>query len=42
MKSLADKAYSISVKYDMSEEANLIQIEEQKLAKLLNERKLTP
>lgn len=37
MKSLADKAYNLSVKYDLSEEAKLIQIEEQKLSKLLEE-----
>lgn len=37
MKSLADKAYTLSVKYDMGEEAKLIQIEEQKLTKLIHD-----
>ena len=37
MKSLADKAYNLSVKYDLGEEAKLIQIEEQKLTKLIQD-----
>jgi len=37
MKNLADKAYNLSVKYDMGEEAKLIQIEEQKLDKLIHD-----
>ena len=38
MKTLADKAYNLSVKYDLGEEAKLIQIEEQKLTKLMQDK----
>jgi len=32
MRNLADKAYKLSLKYDLSDEVKLIQQEEQKLA----------
>lgn len=35
MRNLADKAYKLSLKYDLSDEVKLIQQEEQKLAQFL-------
>ena len=42
MKTLADKAYNLSLKCDMQEQADLILAEEQKLAKLWSEIVLLP
>lgn len=36
MRNLADKAYKLSLKYDLSDEVQMIQMEEQKLAKYLH------
>jgi hypothetical protein len=41
MRNLADKAYALSLKYDLSDEAELIKIEEQKLAEYLKEANIT-
>jgi hypothetical protein len=37
MRSLADKAKQLSLKYDLSDEVKLIQLEEQKLQQFLND-----
>lgn len=37
MRNLADKAYKLSLKYDLSDEVKLIQQEEQKLAQFLKQ-----